>query len=122
MTSDPILIVEDDKDIQENLKLFLELEGYAVHGVFNGQEALDYLRAENPARLILLDLMMPVMSGYEFLNYFKAPESIQFSHTPIVLLSASNDLEKTAQAAQIKFVKKPIDLDILMSTIQSLFQ
>jgi CheY-like chemotaxis protein len=65
---DLILVVEDDADTRAGLVSFLEGEGFTVRGAANGREALDVLEgALVPPRLILLDLMMPVMDGWQFL-------------------------------------------------------
>ena len=110
-----ILIVEDDSDIQECLKIFLELEGYKITTAFNGKEALALLESGVKPNLILLDLMMPIMNGYEFLTYTR---NTPFSKIPIVLLSASTDLEETAKNQVVRLVKKPIDLDLFLKTIE----
>src|SRR5579862_4602951 len=65
-TCSGILIVDDDPDIRDSLKEVLEDEGYEVNGVANGREALDYLRKSPRPCVILLDLMMPVMDGWQF--------------------------------------------------------
>jgi CheY-like chemotaxis protein len=64
-----ILIVEDDKDLNNAYKIILENEGHNVVSVFNGQEALESLKEFEP-QLILLDLLMPVMGGLEFLQQY----------------------------------------------------
>jgi CheY-like chemotaxis protein len=64
-----ILIVEDDKDLNNAYKIILENEGHAVASVFNGKEALETLKNFDPD-LILLDLLMPVMGGLEFLQQY----------------------------------------------------
>lgn len=64
-----VLIVEDDKDLNAAYKIILEKEGHTVETAFNGQEALDKLQTFEP-QLILLDLLMPVMGGLEFLKNF----------------------------------------------------
>lgn len=64
-----ILIVEDDKDLNNAYKIILENEGHVVESVFNGQEALKTLKDFEP-QLILLDLLMPVMGGLEFLQNY----------------------------------------------------
>jgi len=65
-----ILIVEDDKDLNAAYKIILEKEGHTIETVFNGEEALTKLKTFEP-ELILLDLLMPVMGGLEFLKNFK---------------------------------------------------
>ena len=119
MSTNPILLVEDDPDIQENLKLFLELEGYQVQTASNGQEALTYLQAKNPALLILLDLMMPVMNGYEFLEKFHEEKTKSLEDIPIILVSAANNVEQTAKKYQLPYVEKPINLELLLEKINS---
>jgi CheY-like chemotaxis protein len=64
-----ILVVEDDKDLNNAYKIILENEGHTVEAVFNGQEALKTLETFEP-QLILLDLLMPVMGGLEFLQNY----------------------------------------------------
>jgi CheY-like chemotaxis protein len=64
-----VLIVEDDKDLNAAYKIILEKEGHTVETAFNGQEALEKLKSFEP-QLILLDLLMPVMGGLEFLKNF----------------------------------------------------
>jgi CheY-like chemotaxis protein len=110
-------LVEDDQDIQDNLRLFLELEGYSVQSALNGREALHKLRAGGPVRMILLDLMMPVMDGYEFLEALTLEENASLAAAPIVLLSASPDVERIAGVHQLHFIRKPIDLEQLVEAI-----
>lgn len=64
-----ILIVEDDKDLNNAYKIILEKEGHTVESSFNGEEALGKLKDFDP-QLILLDLLMPVMGGLEFLKHY----------------------------------------------------
>ena len=64
-----ILIVEDDKDLNNAYTIILNKEGYTVESAFDGQEALDKLASFKP-QLILLDLLMPIMGGLEFLKQF----------------------------------------------------
>ena len=64
-----LLIVEDDKDLNAAYKMILEKEGHEVESAFNGQEALDKLNSFQP-QLILLDLLMPIMGGLEFLKHY----------------------------------------------------
>jgi CheY-like chemotaxis protein len=108
-----ILIIEDDADIRESLQQVLELEGYTVYTAGNGKEGLALLqRIERPS-LILLDLMMPIMNGWEFLEAQRA--DAQVADVPVVIVSAANDVSKISRAAEI--VKKPVDLDQLLDLI-----
>jgi CheY-like chemotaxis protein len=113
-----VLLVEDDTGIHGILRQFFELEGFEVYSAFNGQEALEHLEQQKLIHLILLDLMMPIMSGYEFLEKIQQEERYQkFSHIPTVLASASADVEKTAATHSKLFIKKPIDLMTLLKVI-----
>src|SRR5438552_12038391 len=80
-----ILLAEDDDDISESVRGVLEDAGYAVETCRNGQEALKRLR-EDPADLVVLDLMMPVLDGWEFRAAQRADRSI--AEIPVVVISA----------------------------------
>lgn len=111
----PVLIVEDDAAIRESLQYALEDEGYAVVTAENGEEGLDRLRTMDLPCLVLLDLMMPVMSGGEFLASLRGTE--RFASIPVVVVSAW-----PSEAAQVRhethgFVGKPISLDLLLEMV-----
>ncbi len=110
--SKPILVVEDEADLRENLKALLELEGYHVDTAAHGREALDYLeRSDKKPGLILLDLMMPVMNGLEFLVELK--KRLPSLPIPVIVISAVADgIERVAATG---YIKKPINLDLLLS-------
>jgi len=109
-----LLIIEDEKDIRESLQQALEFEGYNVSSAENGQEALRLLNAIQGPCLILLDLMMPIMNGWEFLDALKDDHIL--ATIPVVIVSAYSDRAKTVKASG--FVKKPIDLDILFRIVK----
>lgn len=113
-----VLIVEDDPAIRDSLVELIQDDGYTVHTASNGQEALDYLNseAELPG-VILLDLMMPVMDGFQFV---KAKESSPgLAAVPVALLSADAQLrEKAARLGVQKWLKKPIELDAVMDVVE----
>lgn len=116
-----VLVVEDDEVIRENLKEILEMEGYDVSLARNGQVALDFLRSLSSSPdslpfLILLDLNMPVMSGPEFLKVIKMDTS-PLANIPVIVMTAVPNPEVLG-AAQV--LKKPLDLDELLSKIQNL--
>ena len=112
-----ILIVEDDLDIREALTHILEFEGYHVTCVGNGQEALDYLRANPNPSLILLDLMMPVMDGWQFrAEQVKDPN---LAKIPVVIVSADGRVyQKAATIGASGYLKKPVELEVLLNTVQ----
>src|SRR3954466_6587899 len=84
-----ILVVDDDPDILQTLALCLSTEGYRVVMASNGQEALDTLKKEKPA-CILLDLMMPVMDGWQFVAEL---ESRGQRVAPLLILSADRSVQ-----------------------------
>jgi CheY-like chemotaxis protein len=112
--SHPVLIIEDDESIRENFQLLLELEGYAVLTASNGQEALEQLRKMISPCLILLDLMMPVMNGQEFLKAKAAEESL--SSIPVCIISGVADEPDLPEVAT--FVSKPVDLNRLLDLVR----
>ena len=116
--ADKILLVEDDIDILDNLRAFLEMENFEVATVGNGKQAIEFLKNEGRPRLILLDLMMPIMNGYEMLAEIKKSGLFQDNPVPVILLSAATDIEETARSQVTKFIRKPIALDKLLTTIK----
>jgi CheY-like chemotaxis protein len=108
----PILIVDDDQDIRESIAAALEVGGYRVIQAQNGKAALDLLlslreHGELP-RCILLDLMMPVMTGEEFLQALRQDHP-DLQEIPVVVASANGSLSSANLPAR-KVMKKPIDL------------
>ena len=120
VSSKRLLLVEDDPDIGGLLQDFLTDEGYEVRLAKNGQEALNALLGnETRPALILLDLMMPVMDGREFCAARKAHPEIM--SIPIVLMSADTNLgESGAALGATAYIKKPLDIDQLLSTVERL--
>ena len=113
-----ILIVEDDFDVRESLSEALRDEGYAIECAVDGEQALEYLRNGGRPGLILLDLMMPRMSGSEFRMVQKVDPQLQ--HLPVVLLSADGAMEEKAKALETDgALRKPIDLEQLLKVIES---
>jgi CheY-like chemotaxis protein len=108
-----ILVIEDDADIRESLQQVLELEGYSVRTASNGREGLEALHADGRPALILLDLMMPVMNGWEFLEAQRGAGEL--SSVPVVIVSAAHDLTRATSA--VATIKKPVDLDVLLEVI-----
>lgn len=113
-----ILVIEDDLDIRESIRDVLELESYTVTASKNGQDALDYLNSGAPKpKIILLDIMMPIMDGYEFRKRQLMDDS--FANIPTIILSADRNFHIHVSSMKIKdFLKKPIDLDRLLTIIR----
>jgi CheY-like chemotaxis protein len=117
MTRDTILIVEDDADILDSLVDALEDDGHEVVTAVNGQQALDKLRqADHLPRLILLDLMMPVMDRWQFRAAQASDPAL--AHVPVILLSAHvNVREAAAELGVTRWLKKPVDLEALLAAV-----
>jgi CheY-like chemotaxis protein len=112
-----VLIVEDDPSIVDSLRFLLELERYEVLVAGNGQEALDVLAKESPVHVILLDLMMPVMDGMEFLKVLRASQDAVTAETPVIVVTASSVREVVPQTSAL--VRKPYDLAKLLEALQA---
>ena len=112
-----ILLVEDDFDVREALVETLRDRGYAVESACDGEQALQLLQAGARPGLILLDLMMPRMSGSEF--RVAQQNDPTFAHLPVVLLSADGRMEEKARTLKVQgAIRKPIDLDELLEVIE----
>jgi CheY-like chemotaxis protein len=110
-----VLIVEDDDSAREALSDCLEMEGFSVASARNGKEALDYLHSAPLPKIILLDLYMPVMTGWEFREAQKKDAAI--AHIPVVVVTAfGSGITKQIDADVI--MHKPLDLDRLLSVIR----
>jgi CheY-like chemotaxis protein len=102
-----ILVVEDEADTREILVMTLELHGLPTAGVSNGQEALAYLRNQEPPKLILLDLMMPVMDGVEFRAAQLADPRV--AQIPVVVVSGIHGSAQRARDLRaIDYLEKPV--------------
>lgn len=113
-----ILIVEDDTSIRELLTEILEDEGYKVSASANGIEGLKVLEKNIPD-LIIMDIMMPIMDGFAFRS-----EMLKNAHLktiPILAMSAqSQGIEKLEAFGLTNFINKPIELNHLLETVNSL--
>ena len=109
-------MVDDDEGIREVLRLALEFEGYQVIVAANGQEGLDILAQDPipPPCLILLDLMMPEVNGWKFVEEIE--KDLKHRDIPIIVLTAFPFEARTIHAKEI--LTKPIDLDVLQKTIE----
>jgi two-component system response regulator CpxR len=103
-----VLVVDDDAEIRETLTHLLEEEGYTVLRAANGVQALKHLREDHP-NVMLLDLMMPVMSGWEVLE--ELGESGEIDTIPIIVVSAM--CAPGARAC----LRKPVNLDELLAVV-----
>jgi len=109
-----VLIVEDDPDTREMLTSFLQLEGFHTETASNGREALERLSGGVEANVILLDLMMPVMDGWQFRR--RQVEDARFAKIPTIVVSAAGR-DRMAQISADAYLAKPIDMDELLSRV-----
>jgi CheY-like chemotaxis protein len=112
-----ILVVEDHADLREMLTVLLESEGFAVQTATNGVEALKRLDETCPS-LILLDLMMPVMTGDEFRRRQLADP--RYRDVPVICMTAAHD--GSARAARIhadEYFQKPLDFEQLVTVVRA---
>jgi CheY-like chemotaxis protein len=109
-----ILVVEDDADLRASVAQTLTEEGYQVDVARNGRDALEALKRAEPD-LVLLDLMMPVMSGWEFRE--RQRNHPEYGHIPVVVMSATSTLDAAAIDAT-DLLSKPLALDDLLAMVR----
>lgn len=110
-----ILVVDDDQDIRDTLTELLVEEGYAVLSAAHGGEALAALRAEPRPDLILLDLMMPIMDGWQFRAEQRSNPAL--ADIPVVVVSATGKDDKVVNLGAAQLLKKPIRLEELLEAV-----
>jgi CheY-like chemotaxis protein len=115
--AEPVLVVEDDPDLREMMEQLLHLEGFAPLTAPNGQEALNLLHAGAPVKVILLDLMMPVMDGWEFRRQQRADPKL--AAIPVVVMSAI-DGERLLEIEPIAAFRKPLAFTQMIDFLQRL--
>jgi len=111
----PVLIVEDDADLREMMAQLLALEGFGATTAANGLEALEYLERGAKPDVILLDLMMPVMDGWEFRRQQQSDPAL--AGVPVIILSAL-DQRRAAEVNAAAVLKKPLDFDRLLELVR----
>ena len=114
-----VLVVDDDVNLREMMRLYLEREGYRVVEAANGRDALYVARYEKPD-LVLLDLMMPEMGGYDFMRLFTKE-----SDTPVIMLTAK--LEESDKVAGLElgaddYVTKPFGVQELIARVRAVLR
>ena len=115
-----VLVVEDDPDIRESVVEVLQDEGYTVLAAADGQEALERLSGKDPRpHIILLDLMMPVMNGYQFRA--AQLERADLAAIPVLVVTAdANARAKAESLSAAGFVQKPVKIQPLLDLIERL--
>jgi DNA-binding response OmpR family regulator len=116
-----ILVVDDEDDILQFLELVLREKGYEVVTAASGQEALTRAQMDKPD-LVLLDIMMPQMDGWEVLKLLRVDE--ETSHIPVAMLSARTEAKDRVQGLQegaVDYICKPFALQDLLEKIGTIF-
>jgi CheY-like chemotaxis protein len=112
----PILVVEDDGDLRDSVCEVLEVEGFKTACAANGREALEWLKKNSRPCAIVLDLMMPVMSGSEL--HARLIKDPQLAPIPVIVLSALDEVRQRGHVGNAQaYLKKPIDPDTLVSAV-----
>ena len=119
MNPKKILVVDDEVDLVETVRFPLEMEGYHVLVSYNGEDALNQARKENPD-LILLDLMLPKLDGYKVCRLLKFDE--RYKHIPILMLTAKTqekDKVLGLETGADEYITKPFEMDYLMEKVKT---
>lgn len=122
MADKRILVVDDETQLVEMLKMRLEASGYQVLSAYDGQEALDMARKEKPD-LIILDLMLPKIDGYKVCRMLKFDE--KYKNIPIILFSAraqEADIKLGKEVGADAYITKPFDPPSLLGKIKELLK
>ncbi len=117
-----ILVVDDSTTNVVLLEAILDEKGYKIETALNAKEAYSIIERNTPD-LILLDLLMPKISGFEFLEEIRKNQNTK--NTPVIVVSALTDednIDKILKMGAIDFVKKPIDLQYLVERVESVLQ
>ncbi len=117
-----ILVADDDPDILSIVSMSLETQGYTVYKAANGREAVDLVRQHHPD-LVLMDMMMPVVSGYEAVTELKADASTR--DITIVGLSAkamATDMERATDVGIDGYITKPFRIAQVLSVVENYLQ
>jgi len=106
-----VLVVDDDQAIRETLEMALQEHDFRTAAAADGEAALAWLKQNSPPRLILLDLMMPVLDGWQVIERLREDERL--ARVPVVVITAfSRDL---GSAARLPVLRKPIELRDLLN-------
>jgi CheY-like chemotaxis protein len=113
-----VLVVEDDDEIRELVSEMLAENGFTVVTAANGQEALDRLGAAARPCVILLDLMMPVMDGWQLRSRLLADPSLR--DIPVIVVSGAADLHESVDALKAaRVLTKPVKWPALLESVQA---
>lgn len=128
-TGAKILVVDDDPDMRETLEMILASAGYTVVTACDGEECLARLKEERPD-LLILDLLMPRMDGFEVCKALKDPRRAKYADIPIIILSSIREgvsqrryeLETGVQLDVDDYVEKPVESNVLLDRVGRLLK
>jgi two-component system phosphate regulon response regulator PhoB len=119
-TAGDVLVVEDDREINELVCAYAEIAGFGYRAALNGTDAVDQVRRHPPA-LIVLDLMLPDIDGFEVCRRVRAEAEASGRPIPVIIILSALDGEKSRQMGRtcgaVDFLTKPFDPDRLMEVI-----
>lgn len=115
MSNREILVVEDDQAIRDTVKEILVMSGFRVSTAGNGLLALQHLEEREEPCLILLDLMMPVMNGWQFMDTLRNCKQPSHAKIPIVVVSAISDLDLVQEKYHCGVLRKPVTIQQLLA-------
>jgi len=114
-----VLVVEDDEHISQVLRFMLERQGYQVVHMADGRAASSHIAASNPPALVLLDVMLPYVDGFEIVQLIRAQEN--WRDVPVLMLTAKNterDTVRALDAGANDFVIKPFQPQELLARVR----
>ena len=114
-----ILIVEDEENIRELLRLYLEREGYEISEAANGVEALKKWKAESPD-MLLLDVMMPMMDGWQVCRTIREESAV-----PIIMLTAKGETSDRVSGLEMgadDYIVKPLEMREVVARVRAVFR
>ena len=111
-----VLIVDDDPDIRDAVGECLRYEGYDVHSAADGRDALDRLEFGLKPDVILLDLMMPKLNGFDVLQALQSRPD--WKRIPVVVVSANRGYEADDLVGAVSILRKPVNVDRLIEAVQ----
>lgn len=111
-----VLIVDDDPDIRDAVGECLRYEGYGVHSAVDGRDALERLEFGLRPDVILLDLMMPILNGFDVLQALQARPD--WKKIPVVVVSANRGYEAEDLTGAVSILRKPVNVERLIRAVE----
>ena len=117
--SSSAVLVEDDEDTAQLLEFMLVREGFVVHMARDGKEALTLIDSLQPPKIVLLDIMLPFVSGFQLLEHIR--KKVEWADTPIIMLTSKHDesvIVRAMEAGASDYVVKPFNWGELIARIK----